>query len=304
MIAGRGRRDRRRPARAHLRHRRPQARGRRRGHRAGRQPGHRARHARPRACRSPRSPTPPTSDLWALPPGTPPGLEATARYAAVAGSIWVNATHVCTCEVDVDTGKVQLLRYIVSEDCGPMINPDVVEGQIAGGVAQGIGNALYEHLAVDEDGNPLATTLMDYLVPSAVEIPPIEYGHIETPEPRPRWLQGRGRGRRHRRAARGRERRRRRAVPLRHHPHPAPHQSRTHRHAPPGGPEWLTSYYDPYDADIDRGSVPGVRAAPRGGAALLQRAVRLLGGQPLRGRREGARRRPPLHLRARAASSS
>ena len=133
-------------------------------------------------------------DLWSLPPGTPPGLEATARYASVAGSIWVNATHVCTCEVDVDTGKVQLLRYIVSEDCGPMINPDIVEGQIAGGVAQGIGNALYEHLAVDEDGNPLATTLMDYLVPSAVEIPPIEYGHIETPSPGPGGYKGVGEG--------------------------------------------------------------------------------------------------------------
>ena len=133
-------------------------------------------------------------DLWALPPGTPPGLEATVRFAAAAGSIWVNATHVCTCEVDVDTGKVHLLRYIVSEDCGPMINPDVVEGQIAGGVAQGIGNALYEHLAIDEDGNPLATTLMDYLVPSAVEIPPIEYGHIETPSPGPGGYKGVGEG--------------------------------------------------------------------------------------------------------------
>jgi carbon-monoxide dehydrogenase large subunit len=133
-------------------------------------------------------------DLWALPPGTPPGLEATARFAATSGSIWVNATHVCTCEVDVDTGKVQLLRYIVSEDCGPMINPDIVEGQIAGGVAQGIGNALYEHLAVDEDGNPLATTLMDYLVPSAVEIPPIEYGHVETPSPGPGGYKGVGEG--------------------------------------------------------------------------------------------------------------
>jgi carbon-monoxide dehydrogenase large subunit len=129
-----------------------------------------------------------------LPPGTPPGLEATARYAATTGSIWVNATHVCTCEVDIDTGAVELLRYIVSEDCGPMINPNVVEGQIAGGVAQGLGNALYEHLACDEDGNPLATTLLDYLVPSAVEIPPIEYGHIETPSPGPGGYKGVGEG--------------------------------------------------------------------------------------------------------------
>jgi carbon-monoxide dehydrogenase large subunit len=130
----------------------------------------------------------------ALPAGLPAGLEASARYTAANASIWVNATHVCTCEVDVDTGRVELLRYIVSEDCGPMINPDVVEGQIAGGVAQGIGGALYEHLACDEEGNPLATTLMDYLVPSAVEIPPIEYGHVESPSPGPGGFKGVGEG--------------------------------------------------------------------------------------------------------------
>jgi aerobic carbon-monoxide dehydrogenase large subunit len=130
----------------------------------------------------------------ALPPGIPAGLEASARYTAAAPSIWVNASHVCTCEVDIETGRVTLLRYIVSEDCGPMINPSVVEGQIAGGVAQGIGGVLYEHLAYDDDGNPLATTLMDYLVPSATEIPSIEYGHIETPSPGPGGHKGVGEG--------------------------------------------------------------------------------------------------------------
>jgi carbon-monoxide dehydrogenase large subunit len=130
----------------------------------------------------------------ALPPGTPPGLEASARYAAETMSVWVNASHVCTCEVDIETGGVTLLRYIVSEDCGPMINPDVVEGQIAGGVVQGIGGMLFEHLAYDEDGNPLATTFMDYLVPSAAEVPPIEYGHIETPSPGPGGYKGVGEG--------------------------------------------------------------------------------------------------------------
>jgi aerobic carbon-monoxide dehydrogenase large subunit len=129
-----------------------------------------------------------------LPSGTPAGLEATARYKAANPTIWVNATHVCTCEVDVDTGRVALHRYIVSEDCGPMINPDVVEGQIAGGVAQGIGGALYEHLAYDDDGNPLATTFLDYLLPTAVEMPTIEYGHIETPSPGPGGYKGVGEG--------------------------------------------------------------------------------------------------------------
>ena len=130
----------------------------------------------------------------ALPPGVPAGLEASARYTATDPSIWVNATHVCTCQVDPQTGKVELSRYIVSEDCGPMINPDVVEGQIAGGVVQGIGGALFEHLAYDESGNPLATTFMDYLVPSAVEVPAIEFGHIETPSPGPGGYKGVGEG--------------------------------------------------------------------------------------------------------------
>jgi carbon-monoxide dehydrogenase large subunit len=130
----------------------------------------------------------------ALPHGVPAGLEASARYTAANPSIWVNATHVCTCEVDVETGRVQLLRYIVSEDCGPMINPDVVEGQIAGGVVQGIAGVLLEHLAYDDEGNPLTTTFMDYLVPSAAEVPPIEYGHIETPSPGPGGFKGVGEG--------------------------------------------------------------------------------------------------------------
>jgi carbon-monoxide dehydrogenase large subunit len=130
----------------------------------------------------------------ALPAGLPAGLEASARYTSSSMSIWVNATHICTCEVDVETGRVRLLRYIVSEDCGPMINPNVVEGQIAGGVAQGIGGVLYEHLAYDDEGNPLATTLADYLVPSPGEIPPIEYVHVETPSPGPGGYKGVGEG--------------------------------------------------------------------------------------------------------------
>jgi len=129
-----------------------------------------------------------------LPPEVPAGLEASARYTAEVQTIWVNATHLCTCEVDMATGQVKLLRYIVSEDCGPMINPSVVEGQIAGGTVQGIGGVLYEHLAYDEDGNPLTTTFMDYLLPTATEVPRIEYGHIETPSPGPGGYKGVGEG--------------------------------------------------------------------------------------------------------------
>ena len=128
-----------------------------------------------------------------LPPDVPTGLEASGRYRATQ-PIWSNASHVCTCEVDIVTGRVQLLRYIVSEDCGPMINPNIVEGQIAGGTVQGIGGALLEHLAYDPDGNPLTATFMDYLLPTAAEVPIIEYGHVETLAPGPGGYKGVGEG--------------------------------------------------------------------------------------------------------------
>jgi carbon-monoxide dehydrogenase large subunit len=129
-----------------------------------------------------------------LPPGIPAGLEASERYTTSPLPNWANATHVCTCEVDVATGAVRLLRYIVSEDCGPMINPAVVEGQIAGGTVQGIGGALLEELAYDDVGNPITTTFMDYLLPTAAEVPVIEYGHVVTPGPGPGGYKGVGEG--------------------------------------------------------------------------------------------------------------
>jgi len=118
-----------------------------------------------------------------LPPGLPLGLEAQVRWAPDSFVTWSNACHMCTCEIDPATGSVEILRYVVSEDCGVMINPNVVEGQIAGGVVQGIGGVLYEHMPYDDAGNPLASTFMDYLLPTAAEAPEIEYGHIETPAP-------------------------------------------------------------------------------------------------------------------------
>jgi aerobic carbon-monoxide dehydrogenase large subunit len=130
----------------------------------------------------------------ALPADVPPGLEASGRYKAATRSNWANATHVCTCEVDVATGHVTVLRYIAVEDCGAMINPNIVEGQIAGGTVQGIAGALYEHLAYDDDGNPIATTFMDYLVPTAAEVPDIEFGHVDTPGPGPGGYKGVGEG--------------------------------------------------------------------------------------------------------------
>jgi carbon-monoxide dehydrogenase large subunit len=116
-----------------------------------------------------------------LPPGMSASLEATARFTSQAPIHWANATHTCTCEVDIETGHVRLTRYIVSEDVGPMINPNVVEGQIAGGTVQGIGGALLENMAYDDAGNPLSSTFVDYLLPTATEVPAIEYGHVEIP---------------------------------------------------------------------------------------------------------------------------
>jgi carbon-monoxide dehydrogenase large subunit len=128
-----------------------------------------------------------------LPPGIRPGLDATVTYQAPPIT-WSNACHVCTVEIDPDTGVVEVLRYVVSEDCGVMINPMVVEGQIAGGVVQGLGGVLYEHFIYDEDGNPLTTTFLDYLVPTATEVPTIEFGHIETRAPNPGGHKGMGEG--------------------------------------------------------------------------------------------------------------
>jgi carbon-monoxide dehydrogenase large subunit len=129
-----------------------------------------------------------------LPPGMAATLEATARFTSQAFIHWANATHACTCEVDVETGQVTLTRYIVSEDVGPMINPNVVEGQIAGGTVQGIGGALLENMVYDDDGNPLSSTFVDYLLPTATDVPPIEYGHVEIPGPGVGGYKGCGEG--------------------------------------------------------------------------------------------------------------
>ena len=133
---------------------------------------------------------------------------------------WSNATHICVVEIDRDTWVPRILRYIVSEDCGRMINPNVVEGQIFGGVVQGIGGVLYEDFVYDADGNPLTTTFMDYLLPTTTEVPTIEVGHIETDvDHEPGRLQGPRRGRRDRVARLRRQRGRRRARSTRHRRH-------------------------------------------------------------------------------------
>jgi carbon-monoxide dehydrogenase large subunit len=115
------------------------------------------------------------------PAGEEPGLRASSAYKSGPGG-WSGGTHACLLEIDRETGLVEILRYVVSEDCGMMINPALVEGQVRGGVAMGIGVALFEEYVRDELGNVLTSTLMDYLVPLATDIPRIEIVHVE-PEP-------------------------------------------------------------------------------------------------------------------------
>jgi carbon-monoxide dehydrogenase large subunit len=114
-----------------------------------------------------------------LPEGEAPGLEEHASFDPPG--TFSNATHGCVVEVDPDTGAVAIERYVVAEDCGVMINPAIVEGQVRGGVAQGIAAALYEELIYSDDGQLQTASLMDYLVPTAAEIPAVEIHHLETP---------------------------------------------------------------------------------------------------------------------------
>jgi aerobic carbon-monoxide dehydrogenase large subunit len=121
-------------------------------------------------------------------------LEAT-RYFEPPTVTYANAVHAALVEVDVETGLVRVLKYVVVHDCGRAINPLVIDGQICGGVAQGLGDGLMEELVYDENGQLLTASLLDYLVPTAGEIPPFGLGHHESPSPRnPLGLKGLGEG--------------------------------------------------------------------------------------------------------------
>ncbi|MEM0382217.1 MAG: molybdopterin cofactor-binding domain-containing protein [Nitrososphaerota archaeon] len=123
-----------------------------------------------------------TAGARELPPGTEPGLEATIFYDP-SNFTFPFGTHVCIVEVDPETGQVNILKYVAVDDCGNQINPMIVEGQIHGGVVQGLAQALYEEAVYDERGNLLTATLTDYLVPSAVEVPDIVTDSTVTPSP-------------------------------------------------------------------------------------------------------------------------
>ncbi len=118
----------------------------------------------------------------AVEPGTEPGLESTAYYGPQYGAT-ASGAHAMIIEVDPETMMVDIKRYVAVEDCGTMLNPLIVEGQIHGGVAHGIGNAYYEQLMYDENGQLLNASFADYLVPTAIEVPRIRVGHEITRSP-------------------------------------------------------------------------------------------------------------------------
>lgn len=128
-----------------------------------------------------------------LPAGMEPGLEVHHRYKSPP-VVFSNAAHACICEVDAETGAVKILRWVATEDCGVMINPAVVEGQIAGGLVQAIGEVLLEEIHYDALGNATTATFKDYLIPSCAEVPMFEFSHIITPSATPGGYKGVGEG--------------------------------------------------------------------------------------------------------------
>jgi len=126
--------------------------------------------------------------------GQTPGLEHTAYFTPPQAS-YCNGTHIVEVEVDPETGAVRILRYVVGHDSGVVINPMIVDGQVQGGVAHGIGNALFEFMRYDEGAQPLTTSFADYLMPMAPDVPACVIEHVETPNPlNPLGVKGAGEG--------------------------------------------------------------------------------------------------------------
>ncbi|MGC2122935.1 MAG: molybdopterin cofactor-binding domain-containing protein, partial [Xanthobacteraceae bacterium] len=119
---------------------------------------------------------------YAFPPGIDPGLDASATFR-IDQLAYSNACHVVEVEVDVETGGVEILRYIALQDAGRRVNPMIVEGQVHGGIAHGVGNALLEWMGYDASGQPVTTTFADYLLPTATDLPKFETLYKESPSP-------------------------------------------------------------------------------------------------------------------------
>ena len=122
------------------------------------------------------------TDPSRLPDGMEPGLSAEGQFVQ-RGLTFPFGTHVAVVEVDLETGDARLIRHVAVDDCGRVLNPMLVEGQIHGGLGQGIAQALFEEVLYDEQGTPLTSTLATYAMPSAAELPSFETGRTETPTP-------------------------------------------------------------------------------------------------------------------------
>ena len=130
-----------------------------------------------------------------IPAGMEPGLVAISFVDGPPDGSYTNALHAAVVDIDIKTGAIKLTRFVVIEDCGTIVNPMIVDGQVRGGVVQGIGSALWEHFIYDEDCQPLTTNFADYLMPSAPSLPDIEVHHIETPSTvTPLGMKGLGEG--------------------------------------------------------------------------------------------------------------
>jgi carbon-monoxide dehydrogenase large subunit len=119
---------------------------------------------------------------WNMPAGVEPGLEATTYYDP-PNFTYPFGTHIAVVRIDPDNGHIDLVRYVAADDCGPQINPTIVEGQVHGGVVQGIGQALWEGAVYDESGQLLTGSMMDYALPHAHQFPDIETISTVTPSP-------------------------------------------------------------------------------------------------------------------------
>jgi carbon-monoxide dehydrogenase large subunit len=122
------------------------------------------------------------SEMGRLPPDARDELAASRTYDPVFGTT-TSATHIAAVEIDPETYQIRVERFAVAEDCGKLVNPLIVDGQVHGGVAQGIGAALYEEVVYDEQGQINTASLADYLVPSACEIPSMQVAHLESSSP-------------------------------------------------------------------------------------------------------------------------
>jgi carbon-monoxide dehydrogenase large subunit len=128
-----------------------------------------------------------------LPAGEQPGLEETARFVVPSRFSFTNGCHASVVEIEPATGRCRIIRYVVVQDCGTIVNPSVVEGQIRGGVAQGVGSAFLEQIVYGDGGEPLSSTWLDYLMPGVTDMPPhFDISHVQTPSDLPGGMKGMG----------------------------------------------------------------------------------------------------------------